>query len=48
MSRNYKILNPEAIYFITPTVVVRVDVFTRQAYCDIVIDSLKYCQEKKV
>jgi len=47
MSRNYKILNQEAIYFITPTVVGWVDVFTRQVYRDIVIDSLKYCQEKK-
>jgi len=47
MSRNYKILNPEGIYFITTTVVGWVDVFSRQIYRDIVIESLKYCQKNK-
>jgi len=34
-------------YFITCTVVQWVDVFTRSYYSDILINSLKYCQEHK-
>jgi len=37
MSREYKIHNPEAIYFITPIVVTWIDVFTRLKYKEIVI-----------
>lgn len=47
MSRNYKILNPEGIYLITPTVVGWVDFFSREIYRQIVIESLKYCQKEK-
>ncbi len=47
MSRNYKILNPEGIYFITSTVVGWVDVFSREIYRIILVDSLKYCQKEK-
>jgi len=47
MSREYKIHNPEGIYFITPTVVAWIDVFTRLQYKEIVIESLKYCQSAK-
>jgi REP element-mobilizing transposase RayT len=43
----YKIVNQNHIHFITPTVVGWYDVFSRKVYKDIVIDSLKYCQEKK-
>jgi REP element-mobilizing transposase RayT len=34
-------------YFITCTVVQWVDVFTRSIYADVLIDSLKYCQQHK-
>ncbi len=43
----YQILNQEAIHFITFAVSGWVDVFTRQAYSTIVLDSLRFCQEKK-
>ena len=46
MSR-YKIHNQNATYFLTLTVVGWIDVFTRKACKDIVIDSLRYCQENK-
>ncbi len=43
----YKIRNQSAIHFITFAVVEWVDVFTRKQYRDIVLDSLKHCQEEK-
>jgi REP element-mobilizing transposase RayT len=43
----YKIRNKEGIHFITFAVVEWVDVFTRREYRDIVLESLRYCQEKK-
>jgi len=43
----YQIRDQHAIHFITMTVVQWVDVFTRKAYVDILLDSLKYCQENK-
>jgi len=43
----YKIRNPMAIHFITFAVVAWVDVFTREKYRDIVLESIKYCQDKK-
>ena len=46
-STKYFIKNPEEIYYLTSTVVDWVDVFTRPAYKQIVVDSLKFCQEKK-
>ena len=43
----YKIRNQEAIHFITFAVVEWVDVFTRKAYRDILLDSLRHCQQEK-
>jgi REP element-mobilizing transposase RayT len=43
----YKIRDQKAIHFVTFTVVDWVDVFTRPIYKDVVIDSLKYCQQNK-
>jgi REP element-mobilizing transposase RayT len=43
----YKFDNPDGVYFVTFTVIEWVDVFTREDYVWIVLDSLKYCQEKK-
>lgn len=47
MKEGYVIRNQEKIHFITCTVVDWIDVFTRKAYRDIVIDCFKYCIEKK-
>ena len=43
----YKILNQDAVHFITFAVVGWVDVFTRKDYCDLVVNSLTYCQQQK-
>jgi REP element-mobilizing transposase RayT len=45
--KGYIIHNQQAVYYLTFTVVGWIDIFTRQAYRDIVIESLKYCQQKK-
>lgn len=47
MSRNYKFHNPEGIYFISFAVVSWLDVFTRNEYKDIIVDSLHYSQQNK-
>ena len=47
MSRNYKINDNQALYFITCSVVQWADVFTRPLYKDIVLDSLNYCMQNK-
>ena len=47
MSRNYKFHNPEGVYFISFAVVDWHDVFTRNEYKQIVLDSLHYCQKEK-
>ncbi|WP_335966818.1 transposase [Galbibacter sp. PAP.153] len=47
MSRNYKFHNPEGLYFVSFAVVYWLDVFTRNNYKDIVLDSLKFCQTQK-
>jgi REP element-mobilizing transposase RayT len=47
MTTGYTIKDPTAAHFLTFTVVDWVDVFTRPRYCDIIIESLKYCRENK-
>lgn len=47
MSRNYKFHNPEALYFVSFAVVNWLDVFTRNAYKDIFLESLSFCQREK-
>lgn len=47
MSKKYKFRSPEGLYFITNTVIHWIDLFTRKQYCDIVVDSLNTCIEKK-
>lgn len=47
MSTRYKIFDPAAAYFLTLTVVGWIDLFTRKAYKDILIESLEYCQNNK-
>jgi len=43
----YKIRNKEGIHFITFAEVEWVDVFTRKEYRDIVVDSIRYCQQER-
>ena len=45
--RGYKIRNQEGIHFVTFAVVGWVDVFTRQQYRDVVVESLIYCKKNK-
>ena len=40
-------IESNSIYFLTMTVMDWVDIFTREDYRQIIIDSLKYCQEEK-
>ena len=43
----HKIVNQNGLHFLTMTVVGWVDVFTRQAYRDMLLESLKFCQQNK-
>lgn len=43
----YAIRNQQGLYFLTFTVVEWLDVFTRPLYKDVIIDSLRYCQQHK-
>jgi len=43
----YKIRDKEGIHFVTFAVTEWVDVFTRKDYCDILLDSIRYCQKEK-
>ena len=47
MSRNYKFHNPEGLYFVSFAVVGWLDVFTRNEYKDLVLESLEFCQKNK-
>ena len=47
MSERYKVRDPHGLQFITCTIVGWVDLFSRQVYRDIVLDSWRYCQQHK-
>ncbi len=47
MSTKYKFTDPEGTYFITGSVVDWIDVFTRELYKDIFLDSIRYCQKNQ-
>lgn len=47
MSRKYKIRDQEKLYFISFAVVNWIDLFTREVYKEILIESLKFCQQEK-
>lgn len=47
MSRKFKFYPGEDLYFVSTAIVNWIDVFTRPAYKDIVVDSLRFCQEMK-
>jgi len=47
MSRNYKFRNPDGVYFVSFAVVDWIDVFTRNEYKNIFLESIEYCQKNK-
>ena len=47
MSFAYNIKDQGALHFLTFTVHQWADVFTRQQYVDLYLDSLQYCQQEK-
>jgi len=47
MGSQYAIRDDESIYFVTGTVVDWVDVFSRDEYCNIFVDSVNYCVNEK-
>ncbi len=47
MSRNYKFYNPKGVYFVSFAVVEWIDVFIRNEYKNILLDSLEYCRKEK-
>ena len=47
MSRKYKFHDNDKLYFISYAVVYWIDVFVREEYMLVMIDSWKHCQEKK-
>ncbi len=47
MSTGYQIKDQSALHYMTIQVVDWIDVFTRQSYRDILLDSLRYCQANK-
>jgi REP element-mobilizing transposase RayT len=48
MSRNYKFYNPEGLYFISFAVVGWLDVFTRNEYKALFLESLAFVKRTKV
>ena len=47
MSGKYKIRDQNRLYFVTFAVIEWIDVFTRQEYRDLLLDSLRYGQKEK-
>ena len=47
MSRKYKFHNQQGLYFVSIAVIHWIDLFTRDDYCKIILQSLDYCQKNK-
>ncbi len=47
MSRKYKFLDQTKLYFVSFATVHWIDIFTRELYKTILLDSLKFCQQNK-
>ncbi len=47
MSRKYKFLDPEGMYFVSFAVIKWIDVFTREMYCTILVDHLKHSHQHR-
>jgi len=47
MSRNYKFKNKDGLYFVSFATVYWIDVFVREIYFSVLIDSVNYCKQHK-
>ena len=47
MPTGYQIKDQTSAYYLTFQVIYWIDLFSRQAYRDIIVDSLKYCQRER-
>jgi len=47
MSTKYRFTDNKAVYFTTSTVVAWADIFTRDLYRDILLDSIRFCQRNQ-
>ena len=47
MRSRYQASRPDAAYFVTSTIIEWLPVFTTQACCDILADSLSFCRDRK-
>ena len=47
MSKKYKFNDNDQLYFVTFTITNWVDLFIRNEYKEIVLDSIRYCQKNK-
>ncbi len=47
MSHQYRVRDPDNVYFVTFTIVDWVDIFTRPAYKQVITEALTYCQQHK-
>jgi putative transposase len=47
VSRKYKFNGKDKLYFVSFAVIDWIDLFIRKKYKDVVVESLKYCIEKK-
>ncbi len=47
MSRKYKFNNKEGLYFVSFATVSWIDVFIREEYCRVIVESLDYCRKHK-
>ena len=47
MSRNYKFHNKSGLYFVSFATINWIDVFTRQAYFNVLAESVNYCRAEK-
>ncbi len=47
MSRKYKFHNKHGHYFVSFATVYWLDIFTRQVYFDVLVDSVNYCRKEK-
>jgi putative transposase len=47
MGLKYRITDQNYFHFVTFTVVNWIDLFTRSRYCDVFLDSVKFCQQRK-
>lgn len=47
MPTGYQIKEQNALHYVTLQIVYWIDIFTRKTYRDIIIESLRYCQQEK-